>query len=202
MNAKSTSTGGFDQQLREALRPGAAPEELRRNLLQATKQQGPHRSWHALGIAAILMLLLGGGSWGWMIHWRGQEGARFSQMALQNYMQARRMDFTVDATASNPQELGRQWSAKAVGFPATLPKCLENQPMKGGCACPIASCRAACYRLQDGRSIYILDRSLNGLGNDVSTAQVILSDGHRLQAWNEGGRAHILVEPPGWHSEG
>ena len=79
MNEKSTGSTGFDQQLTKALRPGAAPEDLRRNLLRAAQGHGPRRTWHALGIAATLMFLLGSGAWGWMAHWNSQEGQRFTQ---------------------------------------------------------------------------------------------------------------------------
>ena len=198
MNEKTTSPAGFDQQLKQALRPGAAPEDLRRGLMRAAKRRRSPWAWPALGIAALLMVLLGGGTWGWLAHWRGQEGSRVVQAALQHYVEGRRMDFTVDALAGNSAEQGRQWSTTAVGFPAALPECLAGQAMEGGCACDMKACRAACYFLRDGRAIYIFERTLRGLPSDPNRPQVFASAGHRALAWNEGGRGHILVEPAGW----
>ena len=200
MNEKSTGTTGFDQQLAKALRPGAAPEDLRRNLLRAAQGHGPRRTWYALGIAATLMFLLGSSAWGWMAHWNSHEGERFTHAVLQNYMEVQTMDFTVDDSTQDSveqcMERCRQWSTKAVGFSAQLPKGLADQPLKGGCACNIASSRVACYQLKDGRAIYVFDRSIKGLNADSKNRPLILASGHRASAWNEDGRGYILVEPP------
>ena len=206
MSEKSTSATRFDQQLAAALRPGPAPLDLRRSLLRATESRGPHRSWHALGIAATLMLLLGSGAWGWMAHRDRHEGERLTRAALQNYMEVKRMDFTVDDSAQDSaeqcMERCRRWSAKAVGFSAHLPKGLANQPLKGGSACSMASCRVACYYLKDGRAVYVFDRTLKGLDADSKKRPQILASGHQTSAWNEDGRGYILVEPPGWRPVG
>ena len=200
MNEKMTGTTGFDQQLAKALRSGAAPEDLRRNLLQIAAIHRPRRTWHALGIAATLMFLLGSGAWGWMAHWNSHEGERFTQAVLQNYMDAQTMDFTLDDSAQDSvaqcMERCRQWSTKAVGFSAQLPKSLADQPLKGGRACTMVSCRVACYQLQDGRAVYVFDRTLKGLDADSKKRPLILASGHRASAWNEDGRGYILVEPP------
>jgi hypothetical protein len=190
----------FDGQLAKALHPGVAPEDLRLNLLRVAKNQGTHRTWHALGIAAVLMLLLGSGAWGWMAHWNHQEGERFTRAALQDFIQVQRMDFTVDASAQESMEQCmercRQWSAQAVGFSAQLPKSLANQPLKGGNACTMPSCRSACFLLQDGRAVYVFQHTLRGLDADSKQRPLILASGHRGTAWNEDGRGYVLVEPP------
>ena len=90
----------------------------------------------------------------------------------------------------------RRWSAKAVGFSAHLPKGLANQPLKGGTACIMASCRAACFFLKDGRAVYAFDRTIRGLDADSKQRPLVLASGHRATAWNEDGRGFILVEPP------
>ncbi len=206
MNVKSTGTTGFDQQLTDALRPGGAPEDLRRNLLRATQGYGHRPTWYTLGIAATLVFLLGSGAWGWMLHWNSHEGERFTQAVLQNYREVQNMDFTLDASAQESMEQCmercKQWSSKAVGFAAHLPKGLANHPLKGGRACPMASCRAACFYLKDGRAVYAFDRTLKGLDADSKKRSMILASGHRGTAWNEDGRAYILVEPPGWRPAG
>jgi len=198
MNGNTTSTPGFDRQLKEALRPGAAPGDLRRSLLQAAGRRSKPWKWQALGIAALVMVLLGGGLGGWMVHWRGQEGARLAQAVLERYVEGQGMDFTVDALAEDPAEQGRRWSTQAVGFSASLPKCLADQTMKGACACDMASCRAACYFLRDGRAVYVFDRTLRGLPADPDNPRTFASAGHRVRAWNEDGRGYVLIEPPGW----
>ena len=200
MNERPTGTTGFDQQLAKALRPGAAPEDLRLSLLRAAASRRPHRTWHALGIAATLMFLLGSGAWGWMTHWNSHEGERFTQAVLQNYMEVQNMDFTVDASDQGSveqcMERCKQWSTKAVGFAAHLPRGLANQPLKGGTACIMDSCRAACFYLKDGRAVYAFDRTIRGLDADSKQRPIILASGHRGTAWNEDGRGYILVEPP------
>lgn len=202
MKDDTASTTRFDQQLKDALRPGAAPEDLRRSLLRAAKPRRSPWAWPALAMAALLMLLLGGGTWGWLSYSRGQEGARFAQAMIRRYAEGPRMDFTVDALAQNPAEQSRRWAATAVGFPAELPQCLANQTMSGGCACDMEACRAACYVLRDGRAVYIFERALRGLPSDPNRPRIIASNGHRALAWNEAGRGHILVEPPGWAAPG
>lgn len=118
------SSIGFDHQLTKTLRPAKAPEDLRLGLLRAAKNQRTHRTWHALGIAAVLMLLLGSGAWGWMANWNHQQGERFARAALQDFIQVQRMDFTMDASAQESMvqcmERCRQWSTQAVGFAAHL----------------------------------------------------------------------------------
>lgn len=196
MTRNTPSPSDFDRQLREALRPGAAPDDLRRSLLRAAGKRNSRWKWPALGLAALLMLLLGGGTWGWMV--RGQEGARLSRAAIQLYMEGPRMAFTAEASGPDSGEQGRRWSAQAIGFAAALPKCLEGQALKGGCVCDMEACRAVCYYLQDGRALYIFDRTLRGLPFDADQPRRIASEGHRAQAWNENGRGYVLVEPPGW----
>jgi hypothetical protein len=201
---QSTSIS-FDHQLTKALHPGDAPEDLRLNLLKAAKTQGTHRTWHALGIAAVLMLLLGSGAWGWMAHWNQREGERFTRAALQDFIQVQRMDFTVDASAQESMEKCmercRQWSAQAVGFSATLPKSLADQPLKGGNACTMPSCRSACFLLQDGRAVYVFEHTLKGLDVGSNKRPMIIASGYRARAWNEDGRGYVLIEPPGrWKS--
>jgi hypothetical protein len=200
MNEKSTIPTGFDQQLAKALRPGAAPEDLRLSLLRAAQSRRPRRTWHALGIAATLMFLLGSGAWGWMAHWNSHEGERFTQAVLQNYMEVQNMDFTMDASDQDSVEQCmdrcKRWSTKAVGFAAHLPKGLANQPLKGGRACIMASCRAACFYLKDGRAVYVFDRTLRGLDANSIKRPLIVASGLRGTAWNEDGRGYILVEPP------
>lgn len=200
MNEKLTGATGFDQQLAEALRPGAAPEDLRLCLLRAAENRRPHRTWQALGIAATLMLLLGSGAWGWMAHWNSHEGERFTQAVLQNYVEVQNMDFTLDASDQGSveqcMERCKQWSTKAVGFAAHLPNGLANQPLKGGSACTMASCRVACFYLKDGRAVYAFDRTLKGLDADSIKRSLVAASGHRASAWNEDGRGYILIEPP------
>jgi hypothetical protein len=200
MNERSTIPTGFNQQLAKALRPGAAPDDLRLSLLQAAGSRRPRRTWHALGIAATLMFLLGSGAWGWMAHWNSHEGERFTQAVLQNYVEVQNMEFTLDDSAQNSMEQCmercKQWSAKAIGFVAHLPKGLANQPLKGGSACTMASCRAACFYLKDGRAVYVFDHSLKGLDADSIKRPLIAASGHRATAWNEDGHGYILVEPP------
>lgn len=198
MNRNTASPTGFDQQLQGALRPGAAPDDLRRSLMQAAGKRSSPWKWQALGLAALLMVLLGGGTWGGVAHWRGQEGVRFGRAAIQKYMQSPRMDFVVDASGPDFVEQGRQWSTKAVGFSAQMPECLAGQMVKGGCACDMDTCLAACYYLQDGRAIYIFDRTLRGLPSGFDQPRRLAFDGHKAQAWNENGRGYVLVEPPGW----
>jgi len=202
MNKKTTSPTGFNQQLKDALRPRAAPEDLRRELMRAAKRRNTTRNtswtWPALGIAALLMFLLGGGTWSWVAGSRAKEGTQSAQAALMHFAKGRRMDFTVDALAQNSAEQGLRWSTKAVGFSAALPECLTDQAVSGGCACDMKACRAACYFLRDGRAIYIFERTLRGLPSDPNRPQVFASNGQRALAWNEGGRGHILVEPAGW----
>lgn len=202
MSEKSNSATRFDQQLTEALHPGPAPEDLRRSLLRAAASRGPSWSWHALGIAATLLLLLGSGAWGWLAHRDRHEGERFTRAALQNYVEVKRMDFVVDASTQDFAEQSSRWSAKAVGFSAPLPMELVAQSMKGGCACTMESCRVACYHLRDGRAVYVFDRNLKGLDADSKRRPLILASGHQASAWNEGGRGYILVEPPGWKPVG
>jgi len=206
MNEKTTITNGFDRQLAEALRPGPAPADLRRSLLRAAEGHRTRRNWHALGIAAGLMLLLGSGAWGWMAYWRGMEGERFTRAALQTFMEAQPMDFVVEDSAQESaeecMERCRRWSAKAVGFSAHLPKGLAGQPLKGGCACKMGSSRAACFFLKDGRAVYVFNRTLRGVDADHKKAPLLLAAGHRARAWNEDGRGYILVEPPGWRPGG
>ena len=205
MNEKHSASISFDQQLAKALRPGHAPEDLRLNLLKAAKNQGTHRTWYALGIAAALMLLIGSGAWGWMAHWNHQEGERYTRAALQDFIQVQRMDFTVDASAQESMEQCmercKQWSSQAVGFSAHLPKSLANQPLKGGNACTMPSCRSACFLLEDGRGVYVFEHSLRGLDTGSEKRPLIIASGYRATAWNEGGRGYVLVEPPGgWKS--
>lgn len=203
MNEKPTMTTNFDQQLAEALRPGPAPGDLRRSLLRAAEGRGTRWRWHALGIAATLTLLLGSGAWGWMAHWNSHEGERFSRVALQTYMAVQNLDFIVDGSVKDSveqcMERCRRWSTKAVGFSAHLPKGLADQPLKGGTACTMASCRVACFYLKDGRAVYVFDRTLRGLDADSMKRPLILASGHRASAWNEDGRGYILVEPPSLH---
>jgi len=200
MNEKSAGATRFDQQLAEALHLSSAPEDLRHSLLRAAESHGARRTWHALGIAATLMLLLGSGAWGWMAHWNRHEGERFSQAALQNYMGVQRLDFIVDGSAQDSveqcMERCKRWSIKAVGFEAHLPKGLADQPLKGGSACTMASCRVVCYYLHDGRAVYVFDRTLKGLDGHSGKRPLILASGHRASAWNEDGRGYILVERP------
>lgn len=205
MNEKHSASISFDQQLAKALRPGHAPEDLRLNLLKAAKNQGTHRTWYALGIAAALMLLIGSGAWGWMAHWNHLEGERYTRAALQDFIQVQRMDFRVDASAQESMEQCmercKQWSSQAVGFSAHLPKSLANQPLKGGNACTMPSCRAACFLLEDGRGVYVFEHSLRGLDTGSEKRPLIIASGYRATAWNEGGRGYVLVEPPGgWKS--
>lgn len=203
MNEQSTDTTRFDQQLIMALRPSPAPIDLRQGLLRAAKSNNPRRTWYALGIAATLMLLLGSGAWSWMTHWNNHEGERLIQASVQSYMEVQNMDFKMDdATQESMEqcmERCKQWSAKAVGFSAHLPKSLANQPLKGGTACTMASCRAACFYLKDGRAVYAFDRTIRGLGADSRNRPLVLASGHRATAWNEDGRGYILVEPPSLH---
>jgi len=196
MTRDTASTSGFDRQLKDALRPGAAPDDLRRSLLRAAGRRRFLWTWPALGIAALLMVLLGGGTWGWMV--RGQEGARLSRAAIRMFMEAPGMAFTAEASDLDSGEQGRRWSAQAAGFSAALPKCLAGQAMKGGCVCDMEACRAVCYYLQDGRAIYVFDHTLRGLPFDPAQPRRLASEGHRAQAWNENGRGYVLVEPPGW----
>jgi len=198
MNRNTISPPGFDQQLKDALRPGAAPDDLRRSLLGAAGKRGSHWKWQALGIAALLMVFLGGGTWGWVAHWRGQEGVRLSRVAIQRYMETPHMDFIVEASGPSSLEQSRQWSSKAVGFSALLPECLASLAVQGGCACDMDACRAACYFLRDGRAIYVFDRALRGLPSGSDQPRRLAFEGHRAQAWNENGRGYVLVEPPGW----
>lgn len=196
---------GFDRQLSLALQPTAAPEDLRRSLLNASKVQGMRRTWHALGIAAILMLLFGSGAWGWVVHWNHKEGERYVRAALQDFIQVQRMDFTVDAAAQESMEQCmercRKWSSQAVGFPAHLPKSLADQPLKGGNACTMPSCRSACFMLQDGRGVYVFEHHLKGLDAGSEKRPLIIASGYRATAWNENGRGYVLIEPPGgWKS--
>lgn len=202
MNEKTASPTALDKQLHLALHPTAAPDDLRLSLLRVAKRQDSRWTWQTLGIAATLMILLGGGTWGWVVRWRSQEGERFSQAAIQNYMEVQRVDFKVDANLPNPDAQYSQWSSRTVGFSSTLPKCLTGQSLKGACACTMASCRAACYRLEDGRAIYVFERPLRGLEGDSSKPQTILAANHRAQVWNEDGRGYVLVEPPGWKPVG
>lgn len=202
MTRPSTSIPDFDRQLTAALRPEAAPEDLRRSLLRAAEPSSSRWAWRALGMAALLMLFLGGGTWGLLVRWRGQEGVRFARTALQDYQETRPMDFTVAASTPDSGELSRQWSTEAVGFSATLPKCLAEQAVKGACACAFASCQAVCFHLLDGRAIYIFERPLRGLSADPNRPHQILAANHRVQAWNEDGRGYVLVEPPGWGGAG
>lgn len=202
MSEKSIGASRFDQQLAEALRPVPAPKDLRRSLLRAAASRGPRWSWHVLGIAATLLLLLGSGGWGWLAHRDRHEGERFTRAALQNYLEVKRMDFIVDASPQDFAEQSHRWSAKAVGFSAPLPKDLAAQSMTGGCACKMEFCRVACYHFQDGRAVYVFDRTLKGLGADSKKRPLILASGHQASAWNEDGRGYILVEPPGWKPVG
>lgn len=199
MNEKSTDTARFDQLLIKALRPGPAPDDLRHNLLRVAERHNPRRTWHALGIAATLMLLLGSSAWGWMTHWNSHEGERLTRAAVQSYMEVQSMDLTMDDTTQESveqcMERCKQWSAKAVGFSAHLPKSLANQPLKGGSACRMASCRAACFHLKDGRAVYAFDRTIRGLDADSKMRPLILASGLRGTAWNEDGRGYILIEP-------
>jgi hypothetical protein len=198
MSQNTTSAPGFDGQLRDALRPGAAPDDLRRALLAPAGRRGSPWRWPALGLAALLMLLLGGGTWGWMAHWRSQEGVRLSRAAIQRYMAAPRMEFVVAASGPSLAEQSRVWSRQAVGFPALLPECLAGQAVKGGCACDMKACRAACYFLEDGRAIYVFDRALRGLPEGAGQPRRLAWEDHRAEAWNERGRGYVLVVPPGW----
>lgn len=207
MNKNSPTATGFDQQVAEALRPHPAPEDLKLNLLRAAKHHdGTRRTGYALGIAATLILLLGSGAWGWMVRWNRQEGERFSRAALQTYMEVQRLDFTVEDSVQESveqcMERCRRWSTKAVGFSAHLPKGLANQPLKGGSACTMASCRAACFYLKDGRAVYVFDRNLKGLDAASKNRPMILASGHKARVWNEDGRGYVLVEPPGWKPAG
>lgn len=200
MSEKSIGVPRFDQQLVEAMRPGTAPDDLRRSLLRAAESRGPRWSWHALGIAATLLLLFGSGAWGWLAHRDRHEGERFTRVALQTYMEVQKMDFTMDDSAQDSveqcMERCKQWSTKAVGFSAHLPKGLAGEPLKGGSACIMASCRTACFYLKDGRAVYVFDRTLRGLDASSMKRPLILASGHRGTAWNEDGRGYILVEPP------
>ncbi|HEY3399663.1 MAG TPA: hypothetical protein VGK03_03445 [Geothrix sp.] len=210
MSEKSTSTTGFDQQLINTLRPDPAPDDLRRSLLRTAKgsdtRRTTHQTWQAFGIAATIMLMLGSGAWGWFSHWNSHEGERFTRAALQTYMEVRSMDFSVDDTAQESveqcMERCRRWSIESVGFTAHLPKDFANQPLRGGRACTMASCRAACFYLKDGRAVYVFDRTLQGLDTDSKKRPLILATGHRGTAWNEDGQGYIVVEPPGWKSGG
>ena len=205
MNEKHSASISFDQQLAKALRPGNPPEDLRLNLLRAAKNQGMRGTWYAMGIAAALMLLIGSGTWGWMAHWNHQEGERYTRAALQDFIQVQRMDFRVDASAQESMEQCmercKQWSSQAVGFSAHLPKSLADQPLKGGNACTMPSCRSACFLLEDGRGVYVFEHSLRGLDTGSEKRPLIIASGYRATAWNEGGRGYVLVEPPGgWKS--
>ena len=151
------------------------------------------------------MLLLGSGTWGWMAHWNHQDGARFAQAALQDFIQVQRMDFTMDASTQvsveQCMERCRQWSAQAVGFAAHLPKSLADQPLKGGNACTMPSCRSACFLLQDGRAVYVFEHTFKGLDVGSNKRPMIIASGYRARAWNEDGRGYVLIEPPGgWKS--
>lgn len=200
MNKKWALTTDFDKQLSEAMRPAPAPLDLKQSLLRAAEGHSVRRTWRALGIAATLLLLLGSGAWGWMAHWTSHEGERFNRAALQTFMEVQRLDFTVDDSTQESEEQCkercRRWSANAVGFSAHLPKGLANQPLKGGHACTMASCRVACFHLKDGRAVYAFDRKIKGLAADSYLRPLILASGHRATAWNEDDRGYILVEPP------
>ncbi len=202
MNEKPTSATAFEKDLRLVLHPTTAPDDLRVSLLRAARRQDSPWSWRAIGLAATLLILLGGGSWGWLVRWRSLEAERISRAAIQSYMEVQRVDFKVDPTLPNPEEHYSQWSSRAVGFDSRLPVCLTGQSLKGVCACTMASCRAACYRLEDGRAIYVFERPLGGLEDDSGKARTIFAANHRALAWNEGGHGYVLIEPPGWNPVG
>lgn len=202
MRENTPSPTALDKQLKLALHPTTAPDDLRLRLLRVARRQDSRWTWQTLGIAAVLMILLGGSTWGWMVNWRNKEGERFSQAAIQNYMEVKHVDFMVDATLPDTEAQYSQWSSRTAGFSCSLPKRLTGQVLKGACACTMASCRAVCYHLEDGRAVYIFERPLRGLGGDFGKLRTILAANHRAQAWNEDGRGYVLVEPPGWKSVG
>lgn len=185
----------LDEALRAHLRPDAAPTSLRDGLLSEARR-GHRSSWPRarrwMIAAAFLLLCLPGMRYA-VRSAETHQRRRIIQAALLESIRPDSSKFQGEASCPGPvEDACLSWSRNALGFDAPVPSALTNCPLRGRGVCEICGMPAACYTLEDGRVVFVLQKPIPGLGE--SPERVRATDGTReAHAWNESGRGVVAV---------
>jgi hypothetical protein len=182
----------LEEALREALKPGPAPEALRARLMAQAGQRA--RTWTPLraallAVAAVLVVSLGALAIprkDTLGHRRALEQA--VSEAAAGYAHVGALSFQEDACAG--KGCG-DWAQTPAGFRAPLPQSISETQLHGGGACRIGGQSAVHYLLRDGRMIYVFAHELEACRGGRPAC---LDRGtYEVRAWNEQGRGYLLL---------
>ncbi len=181
----------LDQALKEALRPEAAPAELRARLLNQAQRSSAPRPWlRPLMLAAAALVVVGSASL--MLPRQPLRASIPLEAVVRSASEEIKSD--VDTSFQGQGCDGKacgDWANVCAGFKAPLPAGFSDQDLRSGGSCRIAGEAAAHYQLRDGRMVYVFSRPLEGC---VFGGRTTLQQGsHIAQAWNENGRGYLLL---------
>jgi hypothetical protein len=187
----------LDEALTQALRPLPAPDALRLALMEAARAAaGTRRAPVPLlrrlvqaGLAALLVGTAGLGTFR-VLQRRARTGV-VARAALADVMAAHAMDFRAPDPA--PCCPGKCPCGEGLmGFEAPMPRTCALAGVCGGRACRIGGRQAACYALQDGARLYVLNGPIEGAGSRRN-GPLAAVDGFQAFVWNEGNLGYVLV---------
>jgi hypothetical protein len=182
----------LDQALKEALRPNAAPAELRARLMAQAQRAPKTRPWlRPMLLAAAALLIVGTAS---MVLpkqvLRPSIPLEAAVRSASEEMNQADVDTSFQGQGCDGKACG-EWANACAGFKAPLPAGFSDQDLRSGGSCRVAGEAAAHYQLRDGRMVYVFPRPLEGC---MFGGRTTLQQGpHIAQAWNENGRGYLLL---------